>query len=726
MTLRPALLAVGITAALTLVAGCSGPSDNAASLPRPAAVDAAMIAKADAQISQPGWLIARLPDHTAAYVRIPSLWGTLSAPDGRPLDAALAADAHAKIVASLRKAIQNDSELAQTQAGPALQLLLGDQAGPLEVAVLDSSDGVTPFSRALVSVPLDIADVAALNARIATLSAAAGGVSPLQAPVDSNGDAALQKFGALHFDAASHRLFLSLGATASAMTLSQDMASTKDAHSSPVQAVDKEIDSSGQGLFAWMSLKGMTGPMDEQLRDQPADGLLRDALAHAQSIALGWGTVDGHGRLQIQVRAPNARLLGYLAPDAGTIDLKTSGRPRWVFTMALPSPNNLQAIHDGLDRDFGAGTRAAVDALLGKAQAHTGVDPLAFEKLFGPQVVAFGDANGTFSAVRVRDRKALDAQLADLAKRPGWKLDTVNVEGTQIHHLQIPSLLAGRTPAGDADAQAVQRVFSRIDSHLYWVDDGDWLVLATVPQALADRAAAHPAVPLGDWLKQSQGYDAAHTLLGFGATTHDMQRDVYYAYLHLLQIAGDALGQPADIAALPSASKLKLPVEGAMGMALQANDQRIGLQMTYEQSPIEVLAQGNATGAVAVVAIMAAIAIPAYQDYTIRVQASEGAILAEGSKTAVAEYYANTGTMPADNAQAGVAAPSSINGNYVSSVQIDNGRIVVSYGNQANPRLTGGALVFKPEPQGGSVRWTCDSQAGSTIPAKYRPTRCRP
>lgn len=726
MTLRPRLPAAAIVAAIALLAGCSQPSDNAASVPRPAAVDAATVARADALISQPAWLVTRLPEHTTAYVRIPSLWGTLSAPDGRPLDGALAADTHAKIVASLRKALQSDADLAQTQAGPALQLLLGDQAGPLEMAVLDASDGVTPFSRALVTVPLDIADVAALNQRIGALTTAAGGPSPLTAPVDANGDAALRQFGALHFDTATHRLFLSLGGTASALTLQQDMAQTKDAHPSPIQDVDKEIDSSGQGLFAWMSLKGMTGPLDASLRGQPADGLLRDALAHAQSIAMGWGTVDGHGRLQVQVRAPQARLLGYLAPDAGTIELKTAGRPRWAFTMALPSPDNLQAMHEGLDRDFGAGVRAAFDSLLGTVQDKSGLDPIAFEKLFGPQLLAFGDASGSFWAVRVRDRKAFNAQLDTLAKRPGWKLGTLDMEGTPVHVLQIPSLLAGQPPSGDADAQAMQRAFSRIDSHLYWIEDGDYLVFANVPQALADRMAAHPSVPMGEWLKQSQGYDATHTMLGFGATTHDMQRGVYYSYLSLLQIAGDITGQPVDLSTLPSASKLKLPVEGAMGMALQANDQRIALQMTYEQSPVEALAQGNATGAVAVVAILAAIAIPAYQDYVIRSQVSEGAMLAEGSKTAVAEYYSNTGRMPSDNAQAGVAEASSIVGNYVSSVRVDNGNIVVSYGNRANSRLDDGVLVFKPEPQGNAIRWSCDSEAGSTIPVKYRPTVCRP
>ncbi|MBS0193375.1 MAG: pilin [Proteobacteria bacterium] len=128
---------------------------------------------------------------------------------------------------------------------------------------------------------------------------------------------------------------------------------------------------------------------------------------------------------------------------------------------------------------------------------------------------------------------------------------------------------------------------------------------------------------------------------------------------------------------------------------------------------------------VAVVSILAAIAIPAYQDYVVRSQVSEGAMLSEGSKVAVAEYYSNKGSMPTDNATAGVAQPSSIEGNYVSSVTIDNGRINVVYGNRANAAIRGGVLSFVPDPQAGMVRWSCDTAAGTTIPVKYRPGACR-
>ena len=128
---------------------------------------------------------------------------------------------------------------------------------------------------------------------------------------------------------------------------------------------------------------------------------------------------------------------------------------------------------------------------------------------------------------------------------------------------------------------------------------------------------------------------------------------------------------------------------------------------------------------VAIIAILAAIALPAYQDYVIRSQVSEGSVLSDGAKTAFAEFYSNTGHSPASNASAGLAGKASIVGNYVTSVDVSTGMIVAKYGNKANAVITGKALAFSPySVNGGSLAWTC-SNAATTVPGKYLPTSCR-
>ena len=132
---------------------------------------------------------------------------------------------------------------------------------------------------------------------------------------------------------------------------------------------------------------------------------------------------------------------------------------------------------------------------------------------------------------------------------------------------------------------------------------------------------------------------------------------------------------------------------------------------------------------VAIIGILAAIAIPAYQDYTIRAQVSEGLNLAAGAKAAVTEYYQDRGVLAGvDNVIAGLAAPGAIQGNYVSSVTVENGIITVAYSSVApqrsNNAINGASLTLTPNVANvGSVDWDC--RAGAILVAKWLPAACR-
>ena len=130
---------------------------------------------------------------------------------------------------------------------------------------------------------------------------------------------------------------------------------------------------------------------------------------------------------------------------------------------------------------------------------------------------------------------------------------------------------------------------------------------------------------------------------------------------------------------------------------------------------------------VAIIAILAAIAIPAYQDYVIRSQVSEGSVLSDGAKTAVAEFYNNTGRMPAANSSAGLAAAASIKGKYVTQVDATNGIIKATFGGEANSKIAAAGknvLAFSAVTGAGSVQWNCKTN-NTTIDPKFLPTACR-
>jgi type IV pilus assembly protein PilA len=130
---------------------------------------------------------------------------------------------------------------------------------------------------------------------------------------------------------------------------------------------------------------------------------------------------------------------------------------------------------------------------------------------------------------------------------------------------------------------------------------------------------------------------------------------------------------------------------------------------------------------VAIIAILAAIAISQYQDYVIRSQVSEGSSLADGVKTAVADFNNRTGRLPPNNQSAGLAMPASISGEYVRSVTVHsgfNGRIGAHVsGAKANGQLIAASaiLLFSPITHAGSIEWHCLSV---NIKAKWCPSSC--
>ena len=136
---------------------------------------------------------------------------------------------------------------------------------------------------------------------------------------------------------------------------------------------------------------------------------------------------------------------------------------------------------------------------------------------------------------------------------------------------------------------------------------------------------------------------------------------------------------------------------------------------------------------VAIIGILAAIAIPAYQDYTIKAQVTEGMSLADGVQTTMAEYVANHGTWPASNTSAGLTATGA-SGNYVSQVVVSKaatgGLITITYSNKsqqkANAAINNLTMVLAGETTGGAIKWICQPNGtnGATMLAKYLPSSC--
>ena len=148
---------------------------------------------------------------------------------------------------------------------------------------------------------------------------------------------------------------------------------------------------------------------------------------------------------------------------------------------------------------------------------------------------------------------------------------------------------------------------------------------------------------------------------------------------------------------------------------------------------------------VAIIGILAAIAIPQYQNYVARTQVAEGLVLASGAKVAVAEYYNNKGSFPAGcsgvghphcNAEVGLTDPTTITGNHVNHVAISasGGTITLKFKSapDAHTLIADGLMALTPTPHEGSISWACSNSTfmstnyGTPDITKYLPSSCKP
>ena len=143
---------------------------------------------------------------------------------------------------------------------------------------------------------------------------------------------------------------------------------------------------------------------------------------------------------------------------------------------------------------------------------------------------------------------------------------------------------------------------------------------------------------------------------------------------------------------------------------------------------------------VAIIGILAAIALPAYQDYTIRAQMVEGITMTNALKPKIAEFYEYKGRFPKDNNEAGLPEGKYIIGNYVKGMTVEDGAIHIELGNKINSRLKGKILTLRPQYVKEShitpLAWLCGNSsvvekmtvAGSNktdVKAAYLPAACR-
>lgn len=687
----------------------------------------ASAAQVESVFGQTPWLRERLPADTIVYARLPNLWRALLGPAGKQADRMFQSQAWIDAVNQIRTDLGKNA-LTGEAAVPATGLLYRMRS-PVEVAVIAAGRMASPAANVYATVGLDYPDAA-------TLATALGALVGQSIAFDAEGYATGPADGApvfLHFDAASGRLSLLGGMYAnldSLKTMRKQIAEAK-VEARPELALEREIDLDGQGMVLWADIEALRPVLGGALT--PGDEVQAAILAATRRVAVGWGSLDGHGRASLRAEVSGAPWSPFLPSEPRKIDLKASGTPTMVVAFALPSKAEIEAMIAKLSvEEPELQTRWADSSA--EFERAAGVQPLDLLQPFGPEAVVWADDAGEIMGLRLRDRAAFAALKDKLAQSLKLPFQSTEVPGGTVHSVRFPSVVelarqfGEQTPPNDEAARYLE-AYGRIGTHLYWIEAGDWLLLSGVPQPLMDRLTLGAETPLG--------VGTPVPLLHLSGRVRDAERWIYYSWLSLLPSLSDLAQTKLDLTRLPTARQLGLARETPVSFAFDLSASRVVLQMDYAAHPLEAL--GGGQGAIVAVAVMAAIAIPAYQDYTVRARLSEAMIATAPLKTAIAEYYAAHGTLPTEAAELGLELPITV-GAELASIELDHGAVVIRFGTAVS-QLTGTYLYLLPAGDDSTISsWECgvngaladhllvsmnESTPPTDVPARYLPTQCR-
>ena len=650
-----------------------------------------------------------LPAEVGLYLRIPSVLGWIAdGQEGRVFEQATAQAGHQAALQQIRNAFAKLDDLPPS-GDAAIKFLLAEQSAPLEIAVFKQDGVVSPLSPILVQTMVRARNEAAFKKQFDELLSGSGMPMPYT------------------FDASTGRLQLQVGATPERFAQLNGGAKNKAVNTEFVAAQNR-IDQSGKGLLLWADSQAIA-PMLAMVAasSEASNKWVFDALQGLDGFALGAGSVgtgSRSGRMALDFYFdPKAmpEWTQYFQPEPRHYDFLLSGAPSWVANYSLPTnPKDLDRILRKIEslEDESKAQKPSFDfdaALAGGPSVRQILTSV------GPEMAYFHDAAGTFGALKIRNRAVFNKFIANAGKHGFYELR----EG--IHHLRFDSNAFTGVSALKQDSLALLGRLSV--STVYWVEEGDWLIAAPVPQLLRDRKAISGRISAEKWLQQRSNVAASDQILAFAAHAEGTPTQIWYGYLALLETLGHIGKTNIDLFALPSARDLGLPSAGFAGVSVDYTPQRLGFAVNYGASPGDLIGGGNMLGTVAVVSIMAAIALPAYQDYTLRSKVTTALVQAQAAKVELQELYATNGTLP--KSQRFETTPDL-------KLRWNGKLLLLSFTEDyAEPLLRGKTIAFVPELRSDGIEFFCafsgdgktslggDAGAATSVAAKYLPMQCR-
>lgn len=661
------------------------------------------------------WFHDFLPDEALIYMRVPHPFGMLAAPKGNSLDAAMRSEANIATIVKIREGI-TANVLPRIPAFQDLSLRRLEEhlRAPLEFALLP-----LPAPSLLVSTSLDLQSADGFEALLAEATTEDGTGLSLVAPLDDRGVGQLEGLPApafVKFD--DGRLLLNVGPSVSPDSFDMILAGLAENPDHAMRAMERRVDASGQGIFFWVNTERALAMATVMMQPEEFEQITDAGLDKTASVGIGWGVANGKGRISVVADLRPEYDRGFVPDVSIDIEARSAGEPDALIVMAIPTADEFVRIEARVLDTFEGDAIGEWDDLKQSMLEEVGFTIEDLLSAVGPEIMLIFDEAGDYGALRIRDRKRWNRIIDGIAESIESEPEKRRIGRQDYYHWGIESELMDLDETPETDSHWFAELIARSKDHTYWTYEGDYLYFASVPQILMDRFALGADTDIATWLRERQRIDASAALMSVSGTSRKLPERVYAVYLELLQLLADVAQTEIDIWSMPTARQLDLPRAGTLGFTLSLGNPTLAAEFTFENNPAEFL---GGAGGIFMAGIVAAIAIPAYQDYTTRARVSEGLMLSETTKLAVTEHYYDTGEFPGQGRAAELSEYTG-DSRQVQSIIVEpgTGRIVINFNVESFPE--GGQIYLRPYADDvGDLQWECSG----TFPDKHLPAQCR-
>ena len=714
------------------------------------AASSAKIKMADKDyISKPATLSNSLPASTMAYLRLPTVKNSFS-PTGTTLDPAIGNEVMAKQIKAIYPALFDKiAGLTQGANKALIELLLSNAVSPLEIAILQPSNPQMPFPTAVIKLSVENESHDSIQAKIDGIAKEFPVMVNQRLTKDQNGQLSAGPFSIfLDFDVDTNSLMLIGGhmAAINKVLYQQVKASIIPNNQHPMLKLEQDIDASGKGLFAWFGVNKILPIYKNVIPPQNLAKLQTAGVDKMNSIVIGSGSSNGKAKLSIIAEMPDVGFKQYIYKPNNNYNFSTAGEPRYLLSLALPKAEQITKTEVAVSKNFPKENFEDWMNAKTKFSFATGISFDDIFKAIDSELISFGDQTGDFIALKLKDKALFKTVLEKLVSKFQLNYEVREHKGQKYHHLAIPQMnslqeqqlqeLATSEPMLMAYFQFMSTFKGK--SHLYWIESGEYLIGAQIPQLLMDRLSHKQMIKVSSWLKDTQKIDPSNSLMMVSTTIDDLPNTIYKFQISLLNYLNDVATNTNkktnnttakvtanetgfDIFKLPTPKELNLPKDGTYAMQFDVSETQIALNITSDFSAADILLNNNGMATVAVAGILAAVAIPAYEDYKLKAEVQESYYDLKSHTYSIEAYYMSNNKFPSaeDISKFDLRPTSKIAYSY--SIAPETGIITGVF----NPKMDGIDMLtlrLIPDVSQGQFMWRCES---SGVQTKLIPAECR-